>query len=54
MVSNVITYSAVFSALEKGRYPEQALQVFKTMHWRSVVPDLINCNALISALKTGK
>ena len=54
MVPNVITYSALISACEKGRQPEQALEVFKVMSWQGVVPNVITYSAWISACEKGE
>lgn len=53
MVPNLITYSALISACEKGGKPEQALELFEAMLRRGVVPELITYNALISACEKG-
>ena len=46
---DVITYSALISAFEKGKVPERALKVFEAMEQQDVVPLVITYNALISA-----
>ena len=51
---NIITYNALISACDKGRQPEQALEVFETMREQVVLPDVITYSALISACKNGK
>ena len=51
---NVITYSALISACEKGQKPEDAIELFKAMKWEGVVPDVITYNALISACEKGQ
>jgi pentatricopeptide repeat domain (PPR motif) len=53
VISNVIGYNAVISALEKGKLPDQALRVFEEMQWQVVVPDIITFSALISAIEKG-
>ena len=50
----VVTYSALISACEKGKQPEQALELFEAMKQQGVVPDVITYNALISACEKGK
>ena len=47
------TYSALISALEKGKQLEQALEIYKEMQQHPVVPNVITYNALISALEKG-
>ena len=48
VVPNVITYSALISACEKGKQPERALELFEAMKRQGVVPDVITYSALIS------
>merc|ERR1712139_266307 len=50
-VPDVITYNALISALEKGKQPEKALEIFKKMQLHGVVPDVITYDALIPALE---
>ena len=47
MVPNVITYSAVISACEKGKQPERLLEVLETMQRQGMVPDIITYNSMI-------
>ena len=47
---SVITYSALISACEKDKQPEQALKVFEALMQQGVVPDEITYNALMQAL----
>ena len=54
MVRDVIIYSALISACEKGKQPERALELFEAMKRQGVVPDVITYNALISACEKGK
>ena len=54
MVPDVITYSSSISALEKGKKPEQALELFQGMLYESVMPNVITYTALISAFAKGK
>ena len=54
MVPEVITYSAVISACEKGKQPERALEVFQTMLWYGLVPNVITYSALVSACGKGQ
>ena len=54
ILPNTITYSAFFSALEKGKHPEHARKIFKGMQHHGIVPDIITYNAVISALEMGK
>ena len=51
---NFITDSAMVSASEKSRQPEQSPEVFKEMLHRSIVPTVITYSALISTLEKGK
>ena len=51
---NVITYSGVISACEKGKQPERALKLFEAMQRQGVVPNVITYNAVISACEKGK
>ena len=37
----MITYNALISALEKGKQPEQALEIFKEMKQHDIVPSVI-------------
>ena len=53
-IPNVITYSTLISACEKGKQPERALEVFQAMQEQGVMPDVITYNALISACEKGK
>ena len=48
------TYNALVSACERGKQPEQALEVFKTLMRQGVVPDAVTYNAVISACEEGK
>ena len=54
MVPNVITYSALISACEKGKQPERALEVSQAMQWQGVVPNIITYITLINACEKGK
>ena len=54
VIPDAITYSALISACEKGKQPEQALLVFASMEQQGVVPDEITYGALISACEKGK
>ena len=49
MVPEVITYSVVISACEKGKQPEWALEVFQAMQRQGMVPNVITYSAVISA-----
>ena len=53
MVPNVITYSALISACEKGKKPEQALELSEAMKRQGVVADVITYNPLIRACEKG-
>ena len=50
---NVITYSAVISAFEKGGQWQQALSLFDHMTQEDVQPDVICFNAALSSLEKG-
>jgi pentatricopeptide repeat protein len=54
VVPDVITYSALISACEKGRQPERALELFEAMQRQGVVPDVITYSAMIMALSQCK
>ena len=54
MVPDIITYSALISACEKGKQPERALQLFEAMKQQGMVPNVITYNTLISACEKGK
>ena len=41
MVPNVIIYSALISACEKGKQPERVLELFEAMQQQGVVPNII-------------
>ena len=50
---NVITYSTLISASEKGRQPARAHEVLQAMQRQGAVPNVITCNAVIRASSTG-
>ena len=50
----MIAHSALISACEKGKQPEQALQTFTAILRQGVVPNVVTYNALISASAHGK
>ena len=47
-------YSALISACEKGKQPDQALKVFEAMVEQGLLPGAITYNALVSACEKGK
>jgi len=49
MVPDVITYSALISACERGKSPELAMEVFRSMQRQSAVPDIVIYSAFISS-----
>lgn len=49
MLPNVITYSALISACEKGDWPKLAMEFFGTLTQQGVVPDVVAYSAVISA-----
>lgn len=51
---NVINSSALISAREEGKPPEQALEFFGAMQRQGEVPDVLTYSALISACKKGR
>ena len=53
VVPDVITYSALISACEKGNQLEQALGFFEAIKQQGLVPNLITYSALISACEKG-
>ena len=54
MVPNVVTYSALVSACEKGEQPQRALELFNAMKQQGVLPNGIAYNALVCACKKGQ
>ena len=54
VVSNEVPYNALISACEKGKQPEQALEVFRELLWQSLVPDEVTYNALVGACVKSK
>ena len=54
MVPNAITYNALISVCEKGKQPQQAVEVFRALVQQGVVSNVITYSALISACDTGK
>ena len=54
IVPDLISYNALISACEKGKQPEQAMEMFHAMQRHSVVPNLISYSALLSACEKGK
>ena len=54
MLPNVIAYSALVSACEKGNQPDQALELFLMMTQDGVPPNVITYSALISTCEKGK
>ena len=48
MVPDVITYSTLISACEKGKQPQRAQEVFEAMQAQGEVPNIITYSALIS------
>ena len=51
---NVITYSALISAFEKGKHLDLALEVFASMEQHGVVPNGITYNAFSNACEKGQ
>ena len=49
MVLNIVTSSALMSASEKGKRPQQVLEVFQDVKWEGALPTMITFGALISA-----
>jgi len=54
LLPDVVTYSAVVNACEKGHQPGRALEVFQAMQRQSVVMDVITYTVLISACQKGR
>jgi len=54
VVADVITYSALISACDKGKQPERALEFMDAMQLQGVVINLITYNSLISSCEKGK
>ena len=53
VVPDAIACSALISACEKGKQPEQALLVFAAMEQQGMAPDAITYSTLISACEKG-
>jgi pentatricopeptide repeat protein len=54
LAPNVITYSAVISACEKGQQPERVLQLLDEMQVRGPTPNEITYSATISDCVKGQ
>jgi len=54
VVPDIIIYNALISAIEKGRQPEVALELFEATQRQGAVWNVITYNALISACEKGK
>ena len=54
IVPDVITYNALISAMEKGKQPEQALEMLGAMQQQALVPNIITYNAVICACEEGR
>ena len=54
VMTNVITYSALISACEKGNQPEQALGLLQEMVDQLLIPNVVSFSACISASEKGK
>ena len=54
MLPDAITCNALISACDKGKQPEQALEVLEAVHQQGVLPNVITYSALISACERGK
>ena len=50
----MITFSSLISACEKGKNPEQALEIFVSMEHQRVQPNVITFSSLISAYEKDK
>ena len=48
-VPNVVTYSSLISACEKGKQPEEDQGMFQAMQRQGIVPNSATYRALISA-----
>ena len=48
VMPNVITYSALISACEKGKQPEQALGLLQEMVDQLLTPNVVSFSAFIS------
>jgi len=53
LLPNVLTYSALISACEKGALPQRALELLETMRHQGLLPNVITYSALISACEKG-
>ena len=54
LTQDVITYSALVSACEKGKQPERAWEVFHAMQQQGLTPSVITYNAPISVCEKKK
>ena len=50
----MITYNALISACDKGKKPEQAMELFEAMKRQVVVHDVITYSASIRACEKGQ
>ena len=53
LAPNVITYSALLSACEKGQQPERAWETYYDKQQQSLAPNVITYSALLSACEKG-
>ena len=50
----MITYSAAISACEKGKSPDEAMELLDGMRQKGLEPGVITCNAAFSACEKAK
>ena len=49
-----MTFTALISACEKGKQPEQALEMLQAMRQQGVGPDVMTYTALLSSCEKSK
>ena len=54
MKPNMVSYSALISACEKGKELRRAFDVFARMLRQALKPNMVSYNALISACEKGQ
>jgi len=54
LVPDVIPYTALISACEKSKQPEQVTRLHEAIQWQGMVPNVITYGTLISACEKGK
>ena len=54
VVPNILSYNVLIIACEKGKKPEQAVEVFHAMQRQGMFPDIITCSTISNAREKGK